>query len=338
MEVRIKEPMKRHTSFRAGGLADWFVIPETVDELKAVLSVCRKAGADWYVIGNGSNLLVSDKGFRGVIISTGKLDRLEVTGSGASGSGLTGSEASGSGLTSSEASGCGLTGSEDTGSEAAGCGLTACKLTAGAGVLLSRAANAALKAGLTGMEFAAGIPGSVGGAAVMNAGAYGSEMKDILKTVTVLDGNGNVKVLEAEELELGYRTSSILKNHYLVLEAEFSLMPGEAAAIRGRMEELAARRREKQPLEYPSAGSTFKRPSGCFAGKLIEDTGLKGFSIGGAAVSEKHAGFVINKGEASASDIYRVCTEVKKQVFERTGVMLELEVKLLGPFEEDERP
>lgn len=292
MEVKINEPMKRHTSFRTGGPADWFAVPENVCELSAVLSACKKAGADWYVIGKGSNLLVSDEGFRGVIISTEKLDKLAVSGQ---------------------------------------------IITAGAGVLLSKAASAALKAGLTGLEFASGIPGSVGGAAVMNAGAYGSEMKDVLKNVTVLTGDGEVRVIPAEELELGYRTSSILKNRYLVLEAEFLLKEGEREAIRGRMDELALKRREKQPLEYPSAGSTFKRPEGYFAGKLIEDAGLKGFSVGGAQVSEKHAGFVINRDNAAASDIYSLCMEVRKKVFEQTGVLLEMEVKLLGPFGEDEK-
>lgn len=292
MEVRIKEPMKRHTSFRAGGPADWFAIPETGDELKAVIRACKKAGADWFVVGNGSNLLVSDEGFRGVIISTERFDRLEVSGN---------------------------------------------VLTAGAGILLSKAANMALKAGLSGMEFAAGIPGSVGGAVFMNAGAYGSEIKNILKQVTVLDENGDVRTLAAEELELGYRTSNIQKNKYLVLEAEFLLEEGNVLEIKGRMEELAAKRKEKQPLEYPSAGSTFKRPEGYFAGKLIEDAGLKGFSLGGAAVSEKHAGFVINKGDALAADIYRLCMEVRRTVAERFGVTLELEVRLLGQFEEDKR-
>lgn len=292
MEVRIKEPMKRHTTFRAGGPADWFVIPETAEELAAVIMACKKAGEPWYVVGNGSNLLVSDEGLRGVVISTERFDRLEISGT---------------------------------------------VLTAGAGVMLSKAANAALKESLAGLEFAAGIPGTVGGAAVMNAGAYGSEMKDVLRNVTVLTETGEVKMLPVEALELGYRTSSILKNHYLVLEAEFALSAGDPEAIRGRMKELAERRKEKQPLEYPSAGSTFKRPAGYFAGKLIEDAGLKGFSVGGAEVSQKHAGFVINRQDATASDIYRLCMEVKKKVLEQTGVTLELEVKLLGPFGEDER-
>lgn len=290
MEVRINEPMKRHTSFRAGGNAEWFCIPETAEELKAVVCACNKAGMPWYMTGNGSNLLVSDDGFPGVMISTGKFDKLEVKGG---------------------------------------------TVTAGAGVLLARAAGAALKAGLTGLEFAAGIPGSVGGAVVMNAGAYGSEMKDVLKNVTVLTDDGEVQTLTAEELELGYRTSSIQKNGWLVLEAEFELQQGNPEEIRARMDDLAFRRRDKQPLEFPSAGSTFKRPEGHFAGKLIEDAGLKGFSVGGAEVSVKHAGFVINKGGATASDIYSLCKKVERTVMETFGVALELEVRLLGRFEEE---
>ena len=289
MEVRINEPMKRHTSFRAGGDAAWFAVPETVQELKAVLNACKKADTPWYVVGNGSNLLVSDEGYPGVIISTAKFDKLEVEGT---------------------------------------------TVTAGAGVLLSKAANAAYKAGLTGLEFAAGIPGSLGGACVMNAGAYGSEMKNVLKTVTVLTKEGEVIVIPAEELELDYRTSVIAKAGYLVLEAEMSLENGDPEAIKAVMDDLAWKRKDKQPLEFPSAGSTFKRPTGYFAGKLIEDAGLKGFSVGGAQVSEKHAGFVINKGDATASDIFALCKEVEKKVLDQFGVQLEMEVKLLGTFRE----
>lgn len=290
MEVRINEPMMKHTSFRAGGTAEWFVIPETVEELKAVLAMCRKADIPWYVVGNGSNLLVSDKGFAGVIISTGKFDRLEVDGT---------------------------------------------EITVGAGVMLSRLANTAYKEGLTGLEFAAGIPGTVGGACVMNAGAYGSEMKHVLKTVTVLTTEGNVETLPAEMLDLGYRSSVIPKKGYLVLEAVVSLSEGKLEEIKAVMDDLAFRRKDKQPLEFPSAGSTFKRPEGYFAGKLIEDCGLKGFSVGGAQVSEKHAGFVINKGGAAATDIYRLCKEVEKRVRAEFGVSLEMEIKLLGDFEEE---
>lgn len=202
---------------------------------------------------------------------------------------------------------------------------------------MSKAASAALKAGLSGLEFAAGIPGSIGGAVVMNAGAYGSEMKDVLKSVTVLDPDGNVLTLDTKELELGYRTSIVPKKGYVVLEALFSLEFENTEIIRQKMEELAGKRKEKQPLEYPSAGSTFKRPEGYFAGRLIEDAGLKGFCVGGAAVSEKHAGFVINKDNATASDIYRLCEEVKRRVKEYSGVTLEMEVKLLGQFGEEKQ-
>ena len=290
MEVRINEPMMKHTSFRAGGAARWFAVPETAEELKAVLAACKKADTPWYVIGNGSNLLVSDKGFPGVIISTDKFDRLEVNGT---------------------------------------------EITVGAGVMLSKLANTAYKAGLTGLEFAAGIPGTVGGACVMNAGAYGSEMINVLKSVTVLTPEGTVETLPAESLELGYRTSVIPKKGYLVLEAVMSLEEGNMEESKALMDDLAFRRKDKQPLEFPSAGSTFKRPAGHFAGKLIEDCGLKGFTVGGAQVSEKHAGFVINKGGATASDIYNLCKEVEKRVKAEFGVSLEMEVKLLGEFEEE---
>ena len=282
--------MMKHTSFRAGGAARWFAVPETAEELKAVLAACRKADTPWYVIGNGSNLLVSDKGFPGVIISTDKFDRLEVNGT---------------------------------------------EITVGAGVMLSKLANTAYKAGLTGLEFAAGIPGTVGGACVMNAGAYGSEMINVLKSVTVLTPEGTVETLPAEKLELGYRTSVIPKKGYLVLEAVMSLTEGNMEESKALMDDLAFRRKDKQPLEFPSAGSTFKRPAGHFAGKLIEDCGLKGFTVGGAQVSEKHAGFVINKGGATASDIYNLCKEVEKRVKAEFGVSLEMEVKLLGEFEEE---
>ena len=290
MEVRINEPMMKHTSFRAGGAARWFAVPETAEELNAVLAACRKADTPWYVIGNGSNLLVSDKGFPGVIISTDKFDRLEVNGT---------------------------------------------EITVGAGVMLSKLANTAYKAGLTGLEFAAGIPGTVGGACVMNAGAYGSEMINVLKSVTVLTPEGTVETLPAESLELGYRTSVIPKKGYLVLEAVMSLTEGNMEESKALMDDLAFRRKDKQPLEFPSAGSTFKRPAGHFAGKLIEDCGLKGFTVGGAQVSEKHAGFVINKGGATASDIYNLCKEVEKRVKAEFNVSLEMEVKLLGEFEEE---
>ncbi|RKJ05245.1 UDP-N-acetylmuramate dehydrogenase [bacterium D16-54] len=287
-QIRVREPMSRHTTFRAGGPADYYVEPETRQELAAVLDLCRQWGMPYYILGNGSNLLVGDKGYRGVMVALGK-PWAEV-----------------------EAEGC--------------------KIRAGAGALLSAAARLALKENLTGMEFASGIPGTVGGAVVMNAGAYGSELSDVLGQVMALTPEGQVQRFSSAELELGYRTSCVCSRRYVVLEAEFILSVGEGAAIRQRMEELAARRRARQPLEYPSAGSTFKRPPGYFAGKLIQEAGLSGFSVGDAQVSEKHCGFVINRGEAAASDILMVCREVQSRVLEYSGVELELEVKLLGDF------
>ena len=287
-QIRVREPMSRHTTFRAGGPADYYVEPETRQELAAVLDLCRQWGMPYYILGNGSNLLVGDKGYRGVMVALGK-PWAEV-----------------------EAEGC--------------------KIRAGAGALLSAAARLALKENLTGMEFASGIPGTVGGAVVMNAGAYGSELSDVLGQVMALTPEGQVQRFSSAELELGYRTSCVCSRRYVVLEAEFILSVGEGAAIRQRMEELAARRRARQPLEYPSAGSTFKRQPGYFAGKLIQEAGLSGFSVGDAQVSEKHCGFVINRGEAAASDILMVCREVQSRVLEYSGVELELEVKLLGDF------
>ena len=291
MGVRLKEPMSCHTSFRTGGPADWFIIPDTPEELAAVISVCRRLDASWCVIGNGTNLLAGDLGYRGAIISMERFQKLEICGN---------------------------------------------RVSAGAGLLLSRLANGACKEGLAGMEFAAGIPGTVGGAVVMNAGAYGGEISRILESVTVLDEGGRLSKRQAEELELGYRTSRFQRTGEIVLEAEFLLVPGAQDEIRARMEELAKRRKEKQPLEYPSAGSTFKRPEGYFAGQLIEKAGLKGFCLGGAAVSEKHAGFVINKENATSADILALCEEVRRRVKENSGQDLELEVRLLGEFRKQE--
>ena len=282
-----KEPMKKHTTFRVGGPADVLIQPRK-EELPGVLELCRRREVPFYVIGNGSNLLVGDKGIRGVVLemSAGE-EAVTVKGR---------------------------------------------VLRAAAGVMLSKAANVAAAAGLTGMEFAAGIPGTVGGAVVMNAGAYGGEMKDILVSVRVVDENGTTKEVKTGDLELGYRQSNVLKNHWIVTEAVFQLAEGEEAAIREKMNTLAEQRREKQPLQYPSAGSTFKRPEGYFAGKLIMDAGLRGYRAGGAQVSEKHCGFVINSGEATASDIRRLMEEVIAEVERQFGVTLEPEVKMLGEF------
>lgn len=286
--VLVDEPMKKHTTFRVGGAADYFVMPKDKEEVKAIVALCKKEQMPYYVIGNGSNLLVGDKGYRGVIIQIYKeMNEITVNGQ---------------------------------------------VIRAQAGALLSKIGNTALEAGLTGFEFAAGIPGAVGGAVVMNAGAYGGEMKDILASATVLTSDGTVMKMSKEELELGYRTSIIAKKGYIVLEAEYQLAMGEKSEIRARMDELKTQRVTKQPLEYPSAGSTFKRPEGYFAGKLIQDAGLRGFQVGGAQVSEKHCGFVINKGHATAADVAELMKQVADKVYQEFGVTLEPEVKRLGEF------
>ncbi len=287
-QIRRNEPMAEHTTFRVGGPAAVYVEAASIGELKCICSLCKKEDIPFVILGNGSNLLVSDKGYDGVVIALTKdFTAIETEGE---------------------------------------------RIRAGAAAKLSAVARRALEETLTGFEFASGIPGSVGGAVRMNAGAYGSEIKDVLIEATVLTPEGEVMILPAENLELGYRTSCVEKNDYIVLEACFSLRPGERDKISEKMEDLAERRRTKQPLEYPSAGSTFKRPEGYFAGKLIEDAGLRGFALGGAQVSEKHCGFVINRDHATADDIYRLCQEVKRRVYEDSGVELEMEVRLLGEF------
>lgn len=243
-QVKLNEPMKDHTTFRIGGPADFFVTPKAADEVKALVGMCKTEGIDCHIIGNGSNLLIADRGVRGVVIQIGRaMNRIERSGE---------------------------------------------MITAQAGALLSSVAARALEEGLTGFEFAAGIPGSLGGACVMNAGAYGGEMKDVLEEVSVLTPAGESLVLTAEELELGYRTSVIARKEYIALEAVIRLKKGARDEIKAKMDDLKDRRVSKQPLEYPSAGSTFKRPEGYFAGKLIQDAGLRGFTVGEAQVSEKH--------------------------------------------------
>ena len=286
--ILIDEPMSRHTTFRVGGPADFFVTPKAKEEVRDVIRICKEAGMPYYIIGNGSNLLVSDAGYRGVIIQIYK-EMNEVT-------------------------------VEDN------------LVKAQAGALLSGIAAKALAAELTGFEFASGIPGTIGGACVMNAGAYGGEMKDVLESVTVLTGEGEIIELSRNELELGYRTSVIAKKGYIVLGAVLKLERGDGEKIKAYMDELKEKRVTKQPLEYPSAGSTFKRPEGYFAGKLIQDSGLKGFTVGGAQVSEKHSGFVINKGNATAADVMELIRQVTAKVKEDTGVTMEPEVKQIGEF------
>lgn len=289
-QILENEPMKNHTTFRIGGPADVLVCPETEDGFIRGLGWCRRQKIPVYIIGNGSNLLVGDKGFRGVVFKICRnLDKTDII-------------------------------EEDS----------VVRVHAGAGAMLAKLAKDVSAEGCGGFEFATGIPGTLGGAVAMNAGAYGGEMKDILKSVRAVDMEGNIREFSLEELELGYRTSRIQKEDWIVLSAEMVFEKGDAGAIMARVDELSRQRREKQPLEYPSAGSTFKRPEGYFAGKLISDAGLKGFSVGGAQVSEKHAGFVINTGNATAADVIALTDAVRDKVFEKYGVKLELEIKQLG--------
>lgn len=287
--VLTDEPMKQHTTFKIGGPADYFLVPETGEEVGEIIKICRKTDTPYFILGNGSNLLVGDGGYRGAVIQVYRnMSAVTVEGT---------------------------------------------MITAQAGALLSAVAAAAKNASLTGFEFAGGIPGTVGGAAVMNAGAYGGEMKDVLVEVTVMDAEGKIFTISAEKLELGYRTSVIKKAGYIVLEAKIRLKEGDQETIRERMKELTIQRTTKQPLEYPSAGSTFKRPEGYFAGKLVMDSGLRGYQVGGARISEKHCGFVINAGDATAKDVRTLMDNVRDIVYEKYGVTLEPEVKFLGEFD-----
>lgn len=286
--VFINELMSKHTTFRIGGPADYFVCPNTIDEVQQIIRLCNEMDMPFYLLGRGSNLLVGDKGFRGVIICLYKqMEKIEVTGT---------------------------------------------RIKAQAGALLIKVASEACKNGLSGLEFAGGIPGTLGGAVVMNAGAYGGEMKDVLEEVTVLTKEGELLVLNKEELELGYRTSIVGRKEYIALEVVLNLKEKDREEIRAYMDELREQRVKKQPLEYASAGSTFKRPVGHFAGQLIEQAGLRGFQVGDAQVSEKHCGFVINRGNATAKDIVNLMNQVSEKVEEKFGVILEPEVKKLGEF------
>ena len=284
-DVFVDEKMCDHTTFRIGGCADVFVIPRSIREATDVVRLLLARKVPYTVIGNGSNILVSDSGYRGCIVCMGA-DDIRVDGT---------------------------------------------TVTAGAGALLARTARYAYENALTGMEFASGIPGSVGGAVAMNAGAYGSEMKDVITSVRLFDTRSEqVICFSNDEMRFAYRTSIVKTEPLIVLEATFELKHGDRQQIRETMDELSARRRTKQPLEYPSAGSTFKRPEGYFAGKLIEDAGLKGYKVGEAAVSDRHCGFVINCGNASASDVVSLIRQIRQRVDERFGVMLEPEIVLLG--------
>lgn len=284
--IRLQEPMAGHTTFRIGGPADCFLELENEEQLKKVRRYLGLTGVSFFVLGNGSNLLVNDTGYRGIILQIGsKMNAVSVQGN---------------------------------------------HMIAKAGATLVQVARTAMEHGLTGLEFASGIPGTVGGGVVMNAGAYGGEMSQVVTQVNVVSQDGEVLELDNETMEFGYRTSVIRKSSFIVTEVIFRLEKGDKDVIRGKMEELAARRREKQPLEYPSAGSTFKRPEGNFAGKLIMEAGLRGFQIGGAKVSEKHCGFVVNAGNATAQDVRAVMTEIQTRVKAMFRVELEPEIVFLG--------
>lgn len=285
-DIRLQESMQKHTTFRIGGPADCFVQISNKEQLISVQKYLMQVEVPFFILGNGSNLLVSDKGYRGVVLQIGPgMSRIEVDGE---------------------------------------------VITAQAGALMSQVARAAMEHSLTGLEFASGIPGTIGGGVVMNAGAYDGELSGVVTQVNVVNGEGECMELENDTMEFGYRTSTIKNNPFTVTEVILKLEKGDREQINAKMEELAARRREKQPLEYPSAGSTFKRPKGHFAGKLIMDAGMRGFRIGGARVSEKHCGFVVNIGNATAEDVRDVIAEVQERVKERFHVELEPEVLFLG--------
>lgn len=286
--IKFNEPMKEHTSFKTGGNAKYFIMPCDIDQLKYTIDICKVNNIQYYIIGNGSNLLVSDKGFDGAIIQIYKnMNRFSVL--------------------------------KNT-------------INAQAGIGLSKLANIALDNKLTGFEFASGIPGTLGGAVTMNAGAYGGEIKQVIKNSTVIDSECKIYTLTKDELELDYRTSIVSKNNLIVLNAEIELEFGDYNKIKACMQDLNERRKQKQPLEFPSAGSTFKRPINNFAGKLIMDSGLQGFCVGDAQVSQKHCGFIINKGNATSNDILNLIKHVQRTVKQRFDIDLEPEIKLVGNF------
>lgn len=284
-DIKIDEPMKNHTSFKVGGPADILITPKSFQQVIDVINLCKEDSIPFFIMGNGSNLLVRDGGIRGIIIKLIKLNNIEVQGN---------------------------------------------KITTGSGTSLKKISTEALNNSLTGLEFACGIPGSVGGAVTMNAGAYNGEISNAIESAKIIDDCGEVKILNKEELKLGYRMSSILMHGYTVLEVNFNLKKGEYEKIKNRMDDLNRRRSEKQPLEYASAGSTFKRPVGHFAAKLIEDSGLKGENVGDAQVSQKHSGFIINRGNATARDILNLIGIVQRRVKEKFDVNLYTEVRIIG--------
>mgnify|MGYP004473414347 FL=1 len=294
--IKKNEPMSAHTTFRTGGSADLYIVPRNTKETAVLIRYFKLNKLPYFVIGNGSNLLVSDKGYRGAVIDLGRNDGTEFT--------MLGYEWQGDKLIAD----------------------------VGAGCFLSAVGNIAANIGATGFEELTGIPGCIGGACIMNAGAYGREMKDVVESVEIIDMDGNIRKLARDEIEFRYRGSSLMDDGCIVCRAEIGLSKGNTEDIKAKCEELFNKRKESQPLEYPSAGSTFKRPEGYFAGKLISDAGLKGYKVGGAEVSEKHAGFVINKDHATSEDIYKLIQDVKAKILDKDGVELEPEVRFLGDF------
>jgi UDP-N-acetylmuramate dehydrogenase len=286
--IKYNELMSEHTSFKVGGPADIFIEPSNLGELKNALKFVKQHNIPYYVIGNGTNLLIGDKGIRGAIIKIGEsFGKIEVTGE---------------------------------------------EVTAECGVLLSTLSKVVARGTLTGLEFASGIPGYLGGAIAMNAGAYGGEMKDVVEWVEVLDSNLELHRYTNAEMEFVYRKSIVEPRNLIVIRCKMKLKKGNQEEINSIMADLNQKRKTKQPLHLPSAGSTFKRPPGYYAGKLIEDAGLRGFSLGGAQVSELHCGFVVNKGNATARDVYDLIKHVQETVFNQFGIHVETEVKMLGEF------
>ena len=285
-EYRLDAPMSELTTFRTGGPAAFLAVPDSVDKLKNLIKCCLENETEYYIVGKGSNILVSDIGIKGVVILTTSLEGITYEGEG--------------------------------------------RITCLAGTPLIRLCSFALENSLSGLEFAYGIPGSAGGAVYMNAGAYGGEMKDVVVSVSHIDKNGDIGSFDKGSLDFGYRRSVYSGGDYVITGASVILTQSDKNEIKAKMDDLLSRRKAKQPLDYPSAGSTFKRPEGYFAGALIEQCGLKGFCIGGAQVSEKHAGFVINKGGATANDILSLVEYVKETVYKNTGVILEPEIKFIG--------
>ena len=284
-DIKIDEKLSEYVNFKVGGPADILLIPNSKEQVIKSIKICKENNIPFYLIGNGSNILVRDGGFRGVVLSLKNVKNIYVDGE---------------------------------------------KIEAECGVMLKEVSDKAIENSLTGFEFACGIPGTIGGAVFMNAGAYDGEISKVIESAEVIDENCNIIRLSREELDFGYRSSLVMKKGYTVLSAVFKLEKGQVKTIKELIEDLTNKRESKQPLEYPSAGSTFKRPTGYFAGKLIQDAGLKGYSIGGAAVSEKHSGFVINKGNATAKDITDLIKHIQDEVKKQFGVDLHPEVRIIG--------